>query len=121
MSWYWLFLFAYTVAEWIIRIVMIAVILRRRFAPSTALAWLVLIMFLPELGLIVYLLVGVNHLGRRRAVICDTRLEFRRPVHSQTGGCRKYWVDTPNQLVAEQQRLPEPPAPEHDTCNPQCH
>ncbi len=67
MSWYWLFLFAIAAAEWIIRIVMVAVILRRRFAPSTALAWLVLVMFLPELGLIVYLLLGVNHLGRRRA------------------------------------------------------
>lgn len=65
MSWYWLVLFAS--AEWGIRIVMIAVILRRRFAPSTAMAWLVLILFLPELGLVVYLLLGVNHLGRRRA------------------------------------------------------
>jgi len=67
MSWYWLFLFAITASEWIIRIIMIAVILRRRFTPSTALAWLVLVMFLPELGLFVYLLLGVNHLGRRRA------------------------------------------------------
>lgn len=67
MSWYWLFLLALTISEWIIRVVMVAVILRRRFAPSTALAWLVLVMFLPELGLIVYLLLGVNHLGRRRA------------------------------------------------------
>lgn len=67
MSWYWLFLFALTASEWIIRIVMVAVILRRRFAPSTTLAWLVLVMFLPELGLIVYLFLGVNHLGRRRA------------------------------------------------------
>ena len=67
MSWYWLFLFLITVSEWIIRIVMVAVILRRRFTPSTALAWLALVMFLPELGLIVYLLLGVNHLGRRRA------------------------------------------------------
>ena len=66
MSWYWLFLFAITASEWIIRIVMVAVILRRRFTPSTAMAWLALVMFLPELGLIVYLLLGVNHLGRRR-------------------------------------------------------
>jgi cardiolipin synthase A/B len=65
MSWYWILLFAS--AEWGIRIVMIAVILRRRFAPGTAMAWLVLILFLPELGLLIYLLLGVNHLGRRRA------------------------------------------------------
>jgi cardiolipin synthase A/B len=67
MSWYLLFLFALSASEWIIRIIMVAVILRRRFAPSTALAWLVLVMLLPELGLLVYLLIGVNHLGRRRA------------------------------------------------------
>jgi cardiolipin synthase len=60
----WLILFS--VAEWLIRLVMAAVILRRRFPPATALAWLSLIFFLPEVGLVVYLLVGVNHLGRRR-------------------------------------------------------
>ncbi len=46
---------------------MAAVILRRRFEPTTATAWLVLIFFLPEVGLVVYLLLGVNYLGRRRA------------------------------------------------------
>ncbi len=65
MSWYWLLLIA--VAEWSIRIVMTAVILRRRFSPSTAMAWLVLIFFLPELGLVIYWLVGVNHLSKQRA------------------------------------------------------
>lgn len=65
MAWYLLLLLA--VAEWSIRIVMTAVILRRRFSPSTAMAWLVLIFFVPELGLVVYLLVGVNHLGKQRA------------------------------------------------------
>jgi cardiolipin synthase len=64
MSWYWLLLIA--VVEWSIRIVMTGVILRRRFSPSTATAWLVLIFFVPELGLIVYLLVGVSHLGKQR-------------------------------------------------------
>jgi cardiolipin synthase len=66
MPWYWFFLFAIAVYAWVIRLVMIAVILRRRFAPSTAMAWLVMIMFLPEVGLFIYLLLGVNHLGRRR-------------------------------------------------------
>ncbi len=65
MSWNWLFIFA--LIEWVIRIVMIAVILRRRFTPSTAMAWLVLIMFLPEVGLVIYLLIGMNPLGHRRA------------------------------------------------------
>lgn len=63
MSW---LVFISTV-RWTIRIVMVAIILRRRFAPATALAWLTLIFFLPELGLVVYLLVGVSYLGRHRA------------------------------------------------------
>ena len=65
MAWYLLLLLA--VAEWSIRIVMTAVILRRRFSPSTAMAWLVLIFFVPEFGMVVYWLVGVNHLSKQRA------------------------------------------------------
>ena len=56
-----------TITEWAIRIGMVPVILRRRFQPVTSLAWLALIFFLPFLGLVVYLLVGVSYLGRRRA------------------------------------------------------
>ena len=62
----WLFLILLATSEWIIRIVMTGVILRRRFSPSTSMAWLVLIFFLPELGLLIYLLIGVSHLGKRR-------------------------------------------------------
>ena len=65
MAWYWIVLFGVT--EWSIRIGMTVAILRRRFTPSTAMAWLVLVYFLPVLGLIVYGLVGVNPLSRRRA------------------------------------------------------
>ncbi len=64
MAWFLLILLA--ASEWIIRIVMAGVILRRRFSPSTSMAWLVLIFFLPELGLFIYLLIGVSHLGKRR-------------------------------------------------------
>ncbi len=60
---FWL---AYTLVEWAIRIVMVPVILRRRFKPTTGLAWLSLIFFLPELGLACYLLVGGHRLGRKR-------------------------------------------------------
>ncbi|MEE9212479.1 MAG: cardiolipin synthase [Phycisphaeraceae bacterium] len=62
MSW----LFIYNIAEWITRLVMIAVILRRRFTPATSLAWLTLIFFLPIAGLVIYLLIGGHGLGRRR-------------------------------------------------------
>lgn len=54
------------VAEWCVRIVMVPIVLRRKFHPSTALAWLTIIFFLPEVGLVLYLLIGENRLGRRR-------------------------------------------------------
>ena len=63
MSW----VLQWWVLQWVIRIGMVPVILRRRFQPVTALAWLALIFFQPTIGLIVYLLVGVSYLGRRRA------------------------------------------------------
>ena len=67
MDWLWQVLVYYPVLEWAVRIGMVPVILRRRFPPSTSLAWLTLIFFLPLLGLVVYLLVGVSFLGRERA------------------------------------------------------
>lgn len=60
------FWFFYNLAEWTIRLAMVPVILRRRFKPTTALAWLSLVFFLPELGLFFYLLVGGHRLGRKR-------------------------------------------------------
>lgn len=57
---------AYTILEWIIRVVMVPVILRRRLAPTTSLAWLSIIFFLPIVGMPLYLLFGVNYIGRTR-------------------------------------------------------
>src|SRR5690606_16554026 len=56
----------YNLLEWCIRIVMLPVILRRRFDSPTALAWLMIIFFLPVLGLLLYALIGTNRLGRKR-------------------------------------------------------
>ncbi len=53
------------VTEWIIRLVMLVVVPRRR-SPNTALAWLTVIFFLPWVGLVLFLLVGTNRLPRRR-------------------------------------------------------
>ncbi len=64
MTWSWLFI--YGALEWVIRLGMTPVVLRRRFAPVTALAWLSVIFFLPVLGLVLYLLIGENRLGRIR-------------------------------------------------------
>ncbi len=61
------FLLLYAILGWVIRVGMIPVILRRRFAPGTALSWLGLIFILPEVGLLLYLLIGVSHLGTKRA------------------------------------------------------
>lgn len=52
--------------EWAVRILMVVVILRRRFLPVTALAWLALIFFQPLIGLPVYWLVGRDTLFRER-------------------------------------------------------
>ncbi len=62
MSW-WVI---WTVAEWVARLVMIPVVLRRRLPSMTALAWLAVIFFSPELGILMYLLLGSSHLGKRR-------------------------------------------------------
>lgn len=52
--------------EWVIRIVMGALIVTRRRAPSAALAWIVLVFFAPFLGSAAYFLIGENRLGSRR-------------------------------------------------------
>lgn len=56
----------YNIAEWVIRIVMVPVILRRRLTASASLAWLAIIFFLPVVGLGFYLLIGDARLGKRR-------------------------------------------------------
>ncbi|MCC7144808.1 MAG: cardiolipin synthase [Phycisphaeraceae bacterium] len=72
MSWFYI----YTLLEWTIRLVMVPVILRRRFWPSVGLAWLTLIFFLPEVGLVVYLLTGGDRLAYRRV------RRYRRFLHT---------------------------------------
>jgi len=55
----------YIVSEWVIRIGMTPVVVRRR-RPTVAMSWLLVIFFQPWVGLVVYLLVGENRLPRRR-------------------------------------------------------
>ncbi len=52
-------------AEWAARIVMSVVIVLRRGSPSTALAWLVVVLAMPIVGTVAYVLVGENRLGRK--------------------------------------------------------
>jgi cardiolipin synthase len=62
MNW----LLIHQLAEWAIRLAMVPIVLRRRFLPATALAWLCIAFFLPEVGLVLYMLVGDPRLGRKR-------------------------------------------------------
>jgi len=57
---YWWSMALY-ISEWMIRLVMLFVVIRRR-RPSSALAWLAVIFFVPWVGLLLYLLIGRNRL-----------------------------------------------------------
>jgi len=55
----------YLVFEWLVRIVMIPVVMRKR-TPQSSMAWLLVIFFEPLIGGVFYLLIGETHLGRSR-------------------------------------------------------
>ena len=55
MPWFGL----YYLSEWIIRLVMVFEVPRRR-SPAAATAWLIVIFFFPWVGLVLYLLIGAN-------------------------------------------------------------
>src|SRR5262249_46444891 len=56
---------AYVISEWLVRIVMLVYVPQRR-SPASARAWLLLIFFLPALGLVLYALIGRAYIPRRR-------------------------------------------------------
>jgi cardiolipin synthase len=62
MSW----LITLQAIEWAIRLTMLVVVLRRRFRPPTSLAWLTIVFFAPMVGMVLYLLLAGNRLGKRR-------------------------------------------------------
>jgi cardiolipin synthase len=62
------------ISEWLVRLVMLFVIVNRH-PPRTAVAWLLVVFFLPWLGLILYFLVGENRLPRRRIKLRKALLE----------------------------------------------
>lgn len=65
ISWVHVLAWSYLAIEWIIRVVMIPVVMRKR-SPQAAMAWLFVIFFEPIIGCLVYLLIGETHLGRSR-------------------------------------------------------
>jgi cardiolipin synthase len=74
----WSFLFY--ISEWIIRIVMLFEVPRRR-APQSAMAWLLVIFFEPWIGLILYWLIGSHRLPRQRIKEHDRILQRLETVH----------------------------------------
>jgi len=80
---------AYVISEWLVRIVMLIYVPQRR-SPASARAWLLLIFFLPALGLILYALIGRAYLPPRRLVQQGRIIELmqsmpqRFPVPSQS-------------------------------------
>jgi cardiolipin synthase len=59
--WAWIFF----LSEWALRLVMLVVVPRRR-TPAAAKGWLLLILFEPWIGLLLYLLIGSTKLPRRQ-------------------------------------------------------
>jgi len=55
----------YYLSEWVVRLVMLVVVTRRH-RPASAMAWLLVIFFIPWPGAVLYWLIGSNRLPRRR-------------------------------------------------------
>lgn len=53
-------------SSWLIRLTMIPIVVTRKEAPSTSLAWLMIVFFEPWAGLALYVLLGEDRLVRRR-------------------------------------------------------
>ena len=73
-----MFWLAYTIVEWGIRLVMLPVVTRRR-KPNAAMAWLLLIFFLPWAGLLLFLVFGTIQFPgsrRKRAVKMYAKIEL---------------------------------------------
>lgn len=58
-----------------VRIAIALRVVMRRLALSTTLAWLLLLLFVPFVGIVLYALIGENRLGRRRAALSERLTE----------------------------------------------
>jgi cardiolipin synthase len=63
MSWPW----AVFILEWAVRLALLVRVLLQGRPTPVALAWVMLLLFVPFVGLLFYLLIGENRLGSRRA------------------------------------------------------
>ncbi len=71
MDWLWSILSGISlaavvlVAQWVIRIVLIPIVLERH-RPAVATTWLIVVFFEPFIGLVIYLVIGRQLVGRKR-------------------------------------------------------
>lgn len=66
-NFYWIFTSSIFLADLFIRMGLALRVIMRKRAASVTLAWLVVILFLPLVGAVIYLLLGENRLGEKRA------------------------------------------------------
>src|SRR5258706_11301889 len=99
----------YIASEWALRISALILVPRRRTAAS-ARAWLLLILFWPWPGLVVYLLIGRAYLPRHRlALQRRIRDTIRRVEPRALGGSRAAWGGTSQADPPALGLAPQPP------------
>jgi hypothetical protein len=81
----------FVLADWILRIAMATVIIWRKRSPSGALAWLVVVAFVPLIGALLYFLVGENRLGWRRLSRHQSVVQRADFQHSDPGRFSSVW------------------------------
>jgi cardiolipin synthase len=87
---------AYLISEWLARIVMLVYVPQRR-SPASARAWLLLIFFLPALGVILYALIGRAYVPRRRLAKQARVIELLQSMPKRIAGP----ADTGQRLTVE--------------------
>lgn len=87
--------------DWVIRLVLAPIVIVRQKSPPVALAWLVVVLLLPWIGLVLYLLVGEQSLGygRARRYAAKAHLE----ITSRRTAVQASWAIRPG--IAERQRV----------------
>ena len=88
--------FLLLLADWVVRIgFSVRVILRKR-STGVSLAWLAIVLLIPFVGAVVYLLVGENRLGRRRAERLEqVREPYRERLSQMDQGPAIDWSQLP--------------------------
>src|SRR5262245_31844616 len=94
---------AYLISEWLVRIVMLVYVPQRR-SPASARAWLLLIFFLPALGLVLYALIGRAYIPRRRLAKQARVMELLQAMPKGPAGAEQVAAQLPVE-IAEAARL----------------